>query len=240
MITDLNQDNLSTIRNPHLRTYAAIYARIYDDFMAQIGQLGLDIDPESYAKEVQERKAALRQNAAVVRNAGKSVVLNWLSPACEACRNGIGTATFFISLQCHRDCFYCFNGNQEDYAHYTQHTRDVVHELEQISAGGLQLDHIALTGGEPLLHSKRRSISSRLPTRSSPLRTSGSTPAATRSTRTRCAPCRRTASTRYVSACACTTAQPADAISWSVSPLPASMCRMSWLKCPCCRERWPR
>jgi pyruvate formate-lyase activating enzyme-like uncharacterized protein len=152
MIIDLNQDNLSTIKNTHLRAYAAIYARIYDDFMAQIARMGLEVDPHSYAQEVQEKKASLRQNAAVVRNAGKSVVLNHLSPACEACRKGIGTATFFISLQCHRDCFYCFNGNQEDYEYHTQHTRNVVHELEQIGDGGLQLDHIALTGGEPLLH----------------------------------------------------------------------------------------
>jgi uncharacterized protein len=152
MIIDLNRDNLSTIKNPHLRSYAAIYARIHDDFMAQIGRMGLEVDPHSYTQDVLDRKAALRQGAAVERNGSKSVFLNWLSPACEACRQGIGTATFFISLQCHRDCFYCFNGNQEDYAHYTQHTRDVVHELCLIADGGLQLDHVALTGGEPLLH----------------------------------------------------------------------------------------
>ena len=90
MIIDLNHDNLSIIKNPHLRSYAAIYTRINDDFMAQIGRMGLEVDPRSYAQEVRGRKEALRQGPAVVRNGDKSVFLNWLSPACEACRMGIG------------------------------------------------------------------------------------------------------------------------------------------------------
>jgi uncharacterized protein len=152
MMIDLSQDNLAAIRNPRLRSYAEIYTRIYDNFMAQVSQLGLAVDPASYEAEVATRKDALRLGGADVRNAAKSVCLNRLSPACEACRQGVGTATFFISLQCHRDCFYCFNGNQEDYAYYSEHKRDVLQELERMAASGLEVHHLALTGGEPLLH----------------------------------------------------------------------------------------
>ena len=152
MITDITSENLSSIKNPQLRSYAAIYTRIYDSFLAQVAQLGIEIAPQSDAAEARDKAEGLREAGATVRNAGKSIYLSWLSPACEACREGIGSATFFVSLQCHRDCFYCFNPNQEDYTYYSANTRDLASELATIDASGLELDHLALTGGEPLLH----------------------------------------------------------------------------------------
>ena len=151
MITELNKQNISDIKNPAFRDYAAIYARIDDGFMTQVRTLGLEIDSVDYTSQVREKMERLQQAGAVVRNDGKSVYLNRFSPSCEACRLGVGSATFFISLQCHRSCFYCFNPNQEEYEHYSKNRRNLVQELQDAHTQGAQLQHIALTGGEPLL-----------------------------------------------------------------------------------------
>ncbi len=151
MKIELNNGNIAALKNPQFRSYAGIYQRIQDDFMARVRGLGATIADVDYTDPAREKIEKLGQAGAVVRNDAKSVYLNRFSSACEACRTGVGSATFFISLKCHRDCFYCFNPNQEDYEHYTQTKRDLVRELNDIHAQGMQLDHIALTGGEPLL-----------------------------------------------------------------------------------------
>ena len=63
----------------------------------------------------------------------------------------MGSLTFSVSLKCHRQCFFCFNPNQEDYEYQREHKRDVVGELDALLASGQKLEHLALTGGEPLL-----------------------------------------------------------------------------------------
>ena len=151
MITELDKQNISDIKNSAFRDYAAIYARINDDFMAQVRTLGLEIDDVDYTTQAREKMEKLQQAGAVVRNDAKSIYLNRFSPSCEACRLGVASATFFISLQCHRNCFYCFNPNQEEYEHYSKTQRNLVQELQDAHAQGAQLQHIALTGGEPLL-----------------------------------------------------------------------------------------
>jgi pyruvate formate-lyase activating enzyme-like uncharacterized protein len=152
MIVELDQKKLSSLKNPAFASYAARYETIYADFMAQVSKTGIEIDPDDYERSRAEILERLQQKGAIFRNGGRSICINRISSACEACRTGLGSATFFISLQCHRDCFYCFNPNQENYAYYTQHQRDVAAELEQISQQGLKVNHLALTGGEPLLH----------------------------------------------------------------------------------------
>jgi uncharacterized protein len=74
-----------------------------------------------------------------------------ISPSCEACQIGVTSSTFFVSLKCHRDCFYCFNPNQEDYEYYREHTRDTLRELDALYQSNPAIKHLALTGGEPLL-----------------------------------------------------------------------------------------
>ncbi|MEW6717358.1 MAG: radical SAM protein [Chloroflexota bacterium] len=152
MILDVNDQTLAGIKNPALRSYAGLYVGIYRDFMDQIAQTGIEIDPQDYSVQVSEKVRALRKRGAVVRNNGKSIYIKEISPACVACQTGTGSATFFISLQCHRDCYYCFNPNQENYEYYREHTRDVVKELELIKSNSQRVRHLALTGGEPLLH----------------------------------------------------------------------------------------
>jgi hypothetical protein len=62
----------------------------------------------------------------------------------RACRKGVGSATFFISLQCPRNCYYCFNPNQEYYEYFLTNERDCIKELGQIRAAGGELSHIGL------------------------------------------------------------------------------------------------
>lgn len=174
MLIEIDGTNLSTIRNPAFRAYAAQYVEIADGFREQVRQTGMDFqeaepngalspDPEGagvprdlrlpgLAPALGRRLAELRAQGAVVRNGGRSVYSRWISPSCLACQTGVGSATFFTSLRCHRNCFYCFNPNQEGYDHFREEPRDCAAELAAVHEAGLELEHLALTGGEPLLH----------------------------------------------------------------------------------------
>lgn len=151
MIVEVNEATLASIRNPALRSYAEQYVRIYQNFMDQVRQSGLEIDSGREAGRYEARVSALHKKGAQVRNDSKSIYVKRISSACQACKTGVGSATFFISLKCHRDCFYCFNPNQEDYEYYREHTRDTVAELQSLRASQSDVRHLALTGGEPLL-----------------------------------------------------------------------------------------
>ncbi len=155
MILNVNQNTLDKIKNPHLRSYAEIYVDIERDFLEQIKASGIEIDTRDYSGQVRERMEKLEQTDAVLRNDEKSVVVNEISPACVACQTGRGSATFFISLQCHRDCYYCFNPNQQNYDYYQTHPRDVIAELQEIKNQNQHVEHLALTGGEPLLQKEK-------------------------------------------------------------------------------------
>lgn len=153
MIVDVTEKTLTQIENPALRSYAEMYVSIYQDFLKQIAQTtGIEFEQDDTTARMFERIETLRKRGAQVRNDRKSVVVNSISPACIACQRGTGSATFFISLKCHRDCFYCFNPNQEGYEYYREHHRDTVAELQELRASRAKVRHLALTGGEPLLH----------------------------------------------------------------------------------------
>jgi pyruvate formate-lyase activating enzyme-like uncharacterized protein len=151
MITRLIPQHLNALHNPAFEAYAAIYQSIYSDFLEQIAGYGLPVDRTESAEETNARLERLQAKGVAFRNDGKSLVVNRISPACEACQTGVGSSTFFISLKCHRDCFYCFNPNQENYAYHHENQRDVLQELEQVYQNGFKVKHLALTGGEPLL-----------------------------------------------------------------------------------------
>jgi pyruvate formate-lyase activating enzyme-like uncharacterized protein len=151
MIIELNRQNIDEIKNPTFRDYASIYTRVYDNFVAQVRELGLEIDDVDYAEQAREKIERLGQTGAIVRNDSKSVYVNRFSSACAACRTGTESATFFVSLQCHRNCFFCFNPNQEDYEYHSKNKRDLIRELENMSRHNILMEHVALTGGEPLL-----------------------------------------------------------------------------------------
>jgi uncharacterized protein len=152
MILEVTQSTLPKIHNLTLRTYAEQYIHIYQRYMDQIRQMGLEIEVQDESQEIFERMMALKRKGAGLRNDRKSLYVNHISPACQACQTSIGSTTFFVSLKCHRDCFFCFNPNQEDYEYHLSHTRDLVAELDALRASGQRVLHLGLTGGEPLLH----------------------------------------------------------------------------------------
>ncbi|AGA69456.1 hypothetical protein Desdi_2011 [Desulfitobacterium dichloroeliminans LMG P-21439] len=151
MIIEINNLNITQIKNPEFSHYAQIYARVYDHFIEQIKQTGMELDV-NIVEETHQKLQNLRELQTKFRNNDKSIVNNWISSACETCQKGMGTVTFYISLMCHRNCYFCFNPNQEDYEHYTHHKRNPAEELSQMLKQGQKFTHIALTGGEPLLH----------------------------------------------------------------------------------------
>jgi pyruvate formate-lyase activating enzyme-like uncharacterized protein len=152
MRIEVNEDTLASIHNPALRSYVEKYIRIYQDYMDQVRQCGIEIETVDETGENEAKIAGLRKKGAVVRNDSKSLYVNRISPGCQTCHIGMERSTLFISLKCHRDCFYCFNPNQENYEYYRDHTRDTMADLDSLYASNPHLKHLALTGGEPLLY----------------------------------------------------------------------------------------
>lgn len=145
--------NSQHIHNPIFQDYKNIYDKIYDNFRQQIESYGVP-----FASPAQERLLAkvvsLKDLGATLRNDNKSIFVNWISPACKACQKGEGSASFYLSLKCHRQCYYCFNPNQENYHEHLLKDRDCLSELEHTVRQGHKPSFIALTGGEPLLRRK--------------------------------------------------------------------------------------
>lgn len=152
MVIHINQDTITRLRNPKLFAYASMYLKVQEQFLEQVKQTGIELDTEDHRDLTENLFDRLRQKGVLLRNDDKSIYINQISPACVACREGVGSATFFISLQCNRDCYFCFNPNQERYEYFLHNKRNLVEELDQIRASGQDIHHFALTGGEPLLH----------------------------------------------------------------------------------------
>jgi len=151
MIIEITESTLDLIKNPTMRSYAEIYTGINGQLIEHIKQSGVEIDAHDYSEVTLSKINVLRKKGAGIRNDGKSVYINQISPACVACQTGVGSATFFTSLKCNRECFYCFNPNQEDFEYYRDNVSDTVAELDAAKQRGQKAKHLALTGGEPLL-----------------------------------------------------------------------------------------
>lgn len=150
-----NAQKLEHIQNPKLKKYVDIYSNINANFLEQIKSTGITLADEGNPDESAAKQVKLKQQGAIFRNQDKSIYLNWLSSACEACKTGQGSITLFPSLRCHRHCYYCFNPNQEDYDFYATAEKDCIGQFEAIVKSGRELKYIALTGGEPLLFKKK-------------------------------------------------------------------------------------
>lgn len=139
-----------------LARYRALYDGIASDFVASLASRGIDFTSVEEGCRLNRRAAALKreivQRGGVSRNGGASVATGPLSPGCEACATGVGSMTCMLSLQCHRKCFFCFNPNQGNYQEGSQGVGDWRAELDSVAKAGKTLTHVALTGGEPLLH----------------------------------------------------------------------------------------
>lgn len=140
---------------PTLCKWLAEYESIRRDYVASVAALGVDLAPPA-RREGRAGTALGRVLAkgAHARNAGASVWTGHLSPACEACATGLGSQTFVLSLNCNRDCYFCFNKNQvacsDDRLAFHESWRREVDEFALSVDGGVT--HVGLTGGEPLLY----------------------------------------------------------------------------------------
>ncbi|MCM3691871.1 radical SAM protein [Neobacillus niacini] len=148
----LTNEKMEKGNNPSLLKYRRIYKNIEQSTISQIESFGLPFEENNeYARENQLEE--LRDYGAVFRNNEKSFLSNErISSACEACQTGSGSYTSFVSLKCHRDCYFCFNKNQDNYQFYLQNQKNVNQELQSLFDQKVKLTHLALTGGEPLLH----------------------------------------------------------------------------------------
>lgn len=151
MLQPLSGEQLATVKNPFLKNYGQIYEKISESFTEWANQSGLVLD-KNLSQETEVLLQRLRVKGALFRNDGKSIYINGISPACVACQKGVGSVSLFISLMCHRDCFFCFNKNQENYEQFSRHKRNYRAELDSLYQSGGKLLHLGLTGGEPLLH----------------------------------------------------------------------------------------
>lgn len=152
MITEIDRAALAKIQNPAFRAYASRYVEIHEDFLAQVERFGVPLAAMDERPEVEARLKRLQEKGAHVRNDERSVYINNISPSCLACQTGAGSATLFVSLKCHRDCFYCFNPNQENYEGFAAQMRNLTQDLQELKHTQTRLRHLALTGGEPLLY----------------------------------------------------------------------------------------
>lgn len=149
----INQDSFEHINESNFKAYAKRYIDIERHAISAIEDYGLPFDtlPELQQRNQQLRQQ-LKQRSVIFANNNKSIHSRWLSDACRACRTGEGSYTTFLSLKCHRNCYFCFNPNQDNYTHFTKQQRNTSDELKEIAAMSIPLTHIALTGGEPLLY----------------------------------------------------------------------------------------
>lgn len=179
MLAAITKKVVKRIKNPVFRANAQLYLDIEADFIQQIAQYGLPLVPagaqmggaDSAASKAAAPNAPntyapntntptntatpasrLSAKGVVVANDGKSFCHGWVSPSCVTCRKGLGTATYSLSTQCPRDCFFCFNPNQENYLEQQQALANPSKDLAKLHAQGAAFHDLALTGGEPLLH----------------------------------------------------------------------------------------
>ena len=133
-----------------MREYVAAFDQVRIDFERDVAEFGLPFEQgESSPRKLRDEVAA--RTGCHCENCSASLWRKWISPACVACRTGERTETFFVSLACNRDCYFCFNPNQVDYEYHRTHRRDIASELESQHAAGAHFDFLAVTGGEPLL-----------------------------------------------------------------------------------------
>lgn len=133
--------------------YKAIYQGLREDFLAAVGSFGLPLAAPSTDADGAPSVSALarlRVKGARIENGDASVGAGWLSPSCVACRTGVRTETFLSTVRCPHRCWFCFNPNQENCSDGVT-PQEALGELRRRKAAGAALDHIALTGGEPLL-----------------------------------------------------------------------------------------
>lgn len=152
LLEPINAISIERICNSDFARYAQQYVDIAQEYRAQILRYGLPTSNQEYLTVNCPKVYELEARGLVVANDRKSLTCGWVSPSCLTCRKGQGTATFSISTQCSRSCFFCFNHNQKGYAELRSSKDDPLASLDELRGQGHKFMDLALTGGEPLLH----------------------------------------------------------------------------------------
>lgn len=155
MTKRITKDNIDEIKNPDLKADAKRYVDIYENFLKAVRESGIEISSVQYDKKRAKLLKMLEEKGAEIRNDGKSVILNAVSPSCLDCRKGLGSATYILTLACNRDCFFCTNKNQMDYEEGVQKVYDVTSDFKRDMSVYRKMTSAALTGGEPLLYPEK-------------------------------------------------------------------------------------
>ena len=138
---------------PTLAAWLDEYNAIGQDYVDRLRAGGLDFAPrDADAAERDACKKRLAAKGARFRNGDASISSGPLSSACVACATDEGSRTFYLSLACTRDCYFCFNTNQAGYEEDRYLKAGWRDELDGFLEGDVPVTHVALTGGEPLLH----------------------------------------------------------------------------------------
>lgn len=151
MLKRITKDSIYVIKNQAFLHYAQLFTNIEEDTLKNIEAFGLSLEQTKIETIRNKTLTQLKEKQAHFRNDNKSIYINRISSACEACQTGTNSYTTFLSMKCHRNCYFCFNENQDNYMHYLENNRDARNELAELIDAGYRLKHIALTGGEPLL-----------------------------------------------------------------------------------------
>ncbi len=146
-------ESLAFRENPALDKALGLYRSIEDDYVRSIEATGVKFALRDEKRaEAQDLRARLEKAGARIRNGGASVSVGFLSRGCVACTGSCVSCTFAISNNCHRDCFFCFNPNEKDFAYYCEHQFPWREKLEGLAREGSTPVCLALSGGEPMLY----------------------------------------------------------------------------------------
>jgi len=153
MIINIDNENISKIKNKLFYNNAIIHTKIYQKYKSEIEKMGVIFSEydENLSKRKNELISELKLKGAIFRNNNKSIYINRISTACLECKKGNRSLTLFFSLECNRDCYFCSNKNQENYEYYIKNDKDIIAEYETFIFRN-NLVAIGLTGGEPLIH----------------------------------------------------------------------------------------
>ena len=153
MIINIDNENISKIKNKLFYNNAIIHTKIYQKYKSEIEKMGIIFSEydENLSKRKNELISELKLKGAIFRNNNKSIHINKISTACLECKRGNRSLTLFFSLECNRDCYFCSNKNQENYEYYVKNDKDIITEYEIFTFRD-NLVAIGLTGGEPLIH----------------------------------------------------------------------------------------
>lgn len=140
------------MKNIELEQARREYADVERRYVRALEDKGLRFAaPHSDDVRIAELRARLAERGVRVRNAGASLSIGHLSPACVECTGSRGSETFSTTFKCHRDCYFCFNKNQKDYERFFAAGCPWEEGLERCASEHESLGCIGLTGGEPLL-----------------------------------------------------------------------------------------